>query len=117
MLSNQSKINKLLNNEYIRLKECVIMIGSANIPFNSVLKAQSLPLNYNPIEGQLKNRLSPGCLDCDEIEKIGQKLALNFFRNTNGYSVNFNPLSGTQANQIIFNALLKPSDNVITFNV
>lgn len=108
--------NKLLCNEYHRITENIIMMGSANIPFKSVLKFSQLPLNYNPIEGECKKRISPGCKDCDTIEFIGRDLALKFFKNSNGYTANFNPLSGTQANQMVFNAILDPADNVISFN-
>lgn len=108
--------SKLLCNEYHRITENIIMMGSANIPFKSVLKLSQLPLNYNPIEGECKKRISPGCKDCDAIELIGQDLALQFFENSNDYTVNFNPLSGTQANQMIYNAILNSADNVISFN-
>ena len=108
--------SKLLCNEYHRMTENVVMIGSANIPFESVLKFSQLPLNYNPIEGEREKRISPGCKDCDAIELAGQELALRFFENSNDYAVNFNPLSGTQANQMVFNATLNPGDNVISFD-
>lgn len=108
--------NKLLYNEYIRITENIVMMGSANIPFESVLKILQLPLNYNPIEGECKKRLSPGCSDCDTIELTGRDLALRFFENSKDYTVTFNPLSGTQANQMVFNAILNPEDNVISFN-
>lgn len=108
--------DKLLYNEYIRITENIIMMGSANIPFKSVLKISQLPLNYNPIEGECKKRLSPGCIDCDTIELAGRNLALKFFENSKDYTVTFNPLSGTQANQMVFNAILNPADDVISFN-
>ena len=106
-----------LKNEYKRLTENIIMIGSANLPFKSVLYASQLPINYNPIEGSVKNRISPGCSDCDSIEIIGRKLSSEFFNNSQEYAVNFNPLSGTQANQIIYNAILKNGDTILSFDV
>lgn len=108
--------SELLCNEYQRITENIVMIGSANIPFSSVLKFSQLPLNYNPIEGACEKRISPGCRDCDFIELAGRDLALSFFENSNDYMANFNPLSGTQANQMVFNAILNPGDTVISFN-
>ena len=112
----QKELYKLINNEVKRLNNNIILIGSANLPFRSVMQAYGLPLNYNPIERSDNSWISPGCEDCSKIYKTGNRLALNFFNNPKGYLVTLNPLSGTQSNQIVFNACLNNNDVVLTFN-
>lgn len=112
----KKEIGQLINNELQRLKENIILIGSANLPFKSVLYSYNLPLNYNPIERFGEVWISPGCIDCNSMNRIGNQLALEFFNHPNGYLVTLNPLSGTQANQIVFNACLNGNDTVLTLN-
>lgn len=116
MINVKKEIQQLINNEIKRLNENVILIGSANLPFKSVLQTYNLPFNYNPIECLNNNWLSPGCKDCSMIYQIGNQLALDFFNNPKDYSVTLNPLSGTQANQIVFNMCLNNDDIVLTFS-
>lgn len=93
-------------NEYINL------IGSANYAFPSVLEAMNTPFNLNPSEGNRGNRFFPLCDDIDALENMAEELLQELFH-CEDYASNIEAYSGTQANQIVYQSVLKMNDTVI----
>lgn len=113
--SNHTRISTIIQNEYQQMNTYVNLIGSANYAFPSVLKALNTPFNLNPSEGSRGKRYFPQCDDIDELETIAEEILQNLFRCPD-YYCNIEPYSGTQANQIVYQAILKPDDNVVVMS-
>ena len=106
------KIRSIIDNEYNQMNEYINLIGSANYAFPSVLEAMNTPFNLNPSEGSRRNRFFPLCDDIDELENMAEELLQNLFQ-CDGYASNIEAYSGTQANQIVYQAILQKNDTVI----
>jgi len=111
------KFNTIINkynleqNTYINLTACV------SYPFQEVLDVQAMPLATVPTEGTRGKRFFPSVNSIDEIENYAEKLGLNLFQIKNSsYKISIQPNSGTQANQIVYNAILKNGDTVLALN-
>lgn len=104
--------------ELIALQRGVIanrihLIASGCYPFDSVLRALAEPVFVLPAEGMPGARYLPGAGVIDLVEDDGEQLALELFDHPLGYRATLQPHSGTQANQIVFNAVLEPEDTVL----
>jgi glycine hydroxymethyltransferase len=89
------------------------LIASACYPFDSVLRALAEPSFVLPAEGMPGDRYLPGVEVMDLVEEEGEDLTLELFGRPTGYRASLQPHSGTQANQIVYNAVLKPEDTVL----
>lgn len=89
------------------------LIASACYPFDSVLRALAEPSFVLPAEGMPGARYLPGAAVMDLVEDTGESLVLKLFGEPAGYRATLQPHSGTQANQIVYNAVLKPDDTVL----
>lgn len=89
------------------------LIASASYPFDSVLRALAEPSFVLPAEGMPGARYLPGASVMDVVENAGENLVLELFGRPPGYRATLQPHSGTQANQIVYNSVLKPSDVVL----
>lgn len=111
-------ISRIILFEIEQMKNSFILIGSANIPFLSIIENVEPIFNYNPVEGFINSRVSPGCSNIDKIENIGNSLAKQLFNyKTNEYKMSLNPVSGTAANQIVYNAILEQNDTILIMNL
>ena len=106
------RIQAIIDNEYVQMNEYVNLIGSANYAFPTVLEAMNTPFNLNPSEGSRGRRYFPLCDDIDTLETLADEWLSKLFHCT-GYSSNIEPYSGTQANQIVYQAVLEKNDTVI----
>lgn len=113
--NKHTRIASIVENEYKQMNTYINLIGSANYAFPSVLNALNTPFNLNPSEGSRGKRYFPQCNDIDELETIAEEFLHNIFRCPD-YYCNIEPYSGTQANQIVYQAILKPNDNVIVMS-
>lgn len=111
-----NKLKALIETEYSNVSNYVNLIGSSNYAFPSVLSALNTPFNMNPAEGSIGNRYFPLCNSIDQLEIFGDFLVKKLFNLNDDYFSNFEPHSGTQANQIVYNAILKPGDTVIAMD-
>jgi glycine hydroxymethyltransferase len=66
-----------------------------------------------PIEGLPGERFFPGTGTMDIIEQLSENLLQSLFSIKGDYRATIQPHSGTQANQIVFNALLGHDDTVL----
>lgn len=100
-----------IQNNYINLEAC------CSYPFPSILKAQEYPMFTLPTEGMVNSRYFPN-FDCmDEIDNYTEELVLDLMHiSKNDYNVCNQPHSGTQANQIVYNAILKDGDKVLSLD-
>jgi glycine hydroxymethyltransferase len=89
------------------------LIASGCYPFDSVLRALAEPAFVLPAEGMPGSRYLPGADVLDLVEDAGEDLTLELFGRPQGYRATLQPHSGTQANQIVFNAVLQPDDTVL----
>ena len=113
-----NKINKILQKDISNFEQTINLIGSANIPFKEVTQALSYPIFSNPLEGFINNRIYPNSESLDEIEKLGEEYLSNLFKySKSDYSSNFQPHSGTTANQIVYNAILDKNDTVLSMSI
>lgn len=106
------KIYSVIENEYAQMNEYVNLIGSANYAFPSVLEAMNTPFNLNPSEGSRNNRYFPLCDNIDTLENMAEEWLQKLFH-CEGYASNIEAYSGTQANQIVYQAVLKQNDTVV----
>lgn len=106
------KIQSIIDNEYTQMNEYINLIGSANYAFPSVLEALNTPFNLNPSEGSRGNRFFPLCNDIDELENMAEEWLRILFK-CSDYDSNIEAYSGTQANQIVYQAILEKGDSVI----
>lgn len=113
--NKHARIASIIENEYKQMNTYINLIGSANYAFPSALDALNTPFNLNPSEGPRGKRYFPQCNDIDELETIAEEILQNIFRCPD-YYCNIEPYSGTQANQIVYQAILKPNDNVIVMS-
>jgi glycine hydroxymethyltransferase len=89
------------------------LIASACYPFDSVLRALAEPSFVLGAEGMPRARYLPGASVMDRVEEEGEELVLELFGRPSGYRATLQPHSGTQANQIVYNAVLRPDDKVL----
>lgn len=106
------KIRSVIDNEYTQMNEYVNLIGSANYAFPSVLEALNTPFNLNPSEGSQGKRFFPLCNDIDTLESMAEEWLQKLFH-CDSYVSNIEAYSGTQANQIVYQAVLKKNDTVV----
>jgi glycine hydroxymethyltransferase len=86
------------------------LIASENIVSRAVLEAQGSILTNKYAEGYPGKRYYGGCEFVDEVETLAINRAKQLF---NAGFANVQPSSGSQANQAVFQALLKPGDTIM----
>ena len=110
------RIQEITDLQWGILGGCVHLIASASYPFASVLRALAEPSMVLPAEGMPGARYLPGSTAMDLVEVEGEALALGLFGTPRGYRATLQPHSGSQANQMAFNAVLKQDDVVLCMN-
>ena len=101
----------LEQNTYINLTACV------SYPFQEILDVQAMPLATVPTEGTRGKRYFPNVESIDDIENYAEELGLKLFHiEDSSYKITIQPNSGTQANQIVYNAILNNGDTVLVLN-
>lgn len=97
------------------IRDWVHLIASASYPFPEVLSAMMQPFMAFPVEGLPGHRYFPGTSAMDEIENRSEQLLRSLFSAAD-FHATIQPHSGTQANQIVFNAVLKADDVVLSLS-
>lgn len=96
--------------EIRRQQQQIELIASENIVSRAVLEAQGSPLTNKYAEGYPGKRYYGGCEFVDIAEDLARDRAKELF---GAAYVNVQPSSGSQANQGVFLALLKPGDKIL----
>ena len=107
-------IGNALKGELIRQQNQIELIASENIVSQAVLDALAHPLTNKTLEGYPGNRFHGGGEFADIIEQAAIDRARELF---DCEYVNVQPHSGTQANQAVFFATLKPGDAILSLNL
>ena len=103
-------IADLIGKELGRQQHQIELIASENIVSRAVLEAQGSLLTNKYAEGYPGKRYYGGCEFVDEIETLAIDRAKPLFA---AEFANVQPSSGSQANQAVFNALIKPGDPIL----
>ena len=115
ILSRQDpEIARAIELEAARQHDKIELIASENFVSPAVLEAQGSVLTNKYAEGYPGRRYYGGCQFVDVAENLAIERACKLF----GCSfANVQPNSGSQANQGVFNALLKPGDTILGMNL
>ncbi|WP_459101178.1 serine hydroxymethyltransferase [Helicobacter pylori] len=105
-----SEIFELTFEEYKRQNEHLEMIASENYTFASVMEAMGSILTNKYAEGYPNKRYYGGCEVVDKIESLAIERAKKLF---NCQFANVQAHSGSQANNAVYHALLKPYDKIL----
>ena len=97
-----------------RQRDEIELIASENIVSRAVMAAQGSVMTNKYAEGYPGKRYYGGCQWVDVAENLAISRACQLFACT---YANVQPNSGSQANQGVFNALLKPGDTILGMNL
>jgi len=104
------EIASAVSREIRRQQQQIELIASENIVSRAVLEAQGSPLTNKYAEGYPGKRYYGGCEYVDIAEELAIERAKKLF---GAAYANVQPNSGSQANQAVFLALLKPGDRIL----
>lgn len=104
------EIFKAIQGELHRQQDEIELIASENIVSQAVLDAAGTLLTNKYAEGYPGKRYYGGCQNVDVVEQLAIDRAKRLF---NCAFANVQPHSGSQANQSVMLALIKPGDTVI----
>ena len=107
-------IGDALTNELQRQQTQIELIASENIVSRAVLDALGHPMTNKTLEGYPGNRFHGGGEFVDVVEQAAIDRARELFACD---YVNVQPHSGTQANQAVFFATVKPGDKILSLNL
>ena len=99
-----------IHDEIKRQQNQIELIASENIVSRAVLEAQGSPLTNKYAEGYPGRRYYGGCEHVDVVETLAINRAKQLFGSE---YANVQPSSGSQANQGVFLALVKPGDRIL----
>ena len=114
LLDTDIEVKQCLDKELKRQKYSIELIASENIVSQSVLEAQGSVLTNKYAEGYPGKRYYGGCKHVDKIESIAIERAKKLY---SAQFANVQPHSGSQANQAVFLALLKPYDKIMSLSL
>lgn len=114
LASVDPEIFSVIQNENKRQEDHIELIASENYTSPAVMEAQGSQLTNKYAEGYPGKRYYGGC----EFVDLAESLALDRVRKLFGaddhdYAANVQPNSGSQANQAVYFALLKPGDTIL----
>ncbi len=106
-----SQVAEAINAELERQQDQIELIASENLVSRAVLEAQGSVLTNKTVEGYIGRRYHGGAEHADTLEQLAIERAKQLF----GCSyANVQPHSGSQANQVVYLALLQPGDTILS---
>ena len=109
-----SKVSKLIKQEFARHQDGLNLIASDNYPSRAVREAVGSILSARYAEGYPGKRYYSGQEFIDQIEETAIERAKKMF---GANFANVQPHSGSQANQAVYFALLKPGDKILSMEI
>ncbi|WP_270331289.1 serine hydroxymethyltransferase [Lapidilactobacillus dextrinicus] len=109
-VEKDQEVWRAIHQEEARQKQNVELIASENIVSEAVRRAQGSVLTNKYAEGYPGHRFYGGCEYIDEVETLAINRAKILF---GAEYANVQPHSGSQANEAVYRALLKPGDRVL----
>lgn len=107
-------LHEAMEAERRRQEEHIELIASENFTSPRVMQAQGSVLTNKYAEGYPGRRYYGGCQHVDVVEALAISRAQKLF---GAPFVNVQPHSGSQANQTVFHAMLKPGDNILGMSI
>lgn len=104
------EVFSLIDDERQRQEDHIELIASENYVSKAVMEAQGSVLTNKYAEGYPNKRYYGGCEHVDKIEQIAIDRLKKIF---GAEYANVQPHSGSQANQAVYFAVLKPGDTVL----
>ena len=114
MITKDTQIFKLINQELKRQRHGLELIASENFVSKQVMQAAGSCLTNKYAEGLPGKRYYGGCEVVDEIEQIAIDRAKELF---GAEWANVQPHSGAQANAAVMLAVLKAGDKIMGFDL
>ena len=108
------EMRALIEAETARQNNKIELIASENFVSKAVMAAMGSTLTNKYAEGYPGKRYYGGCEVVDKIEDLARDRATELF---GAEHANVQPNSGSQANQAVFFAVLKPGDTVMGMNL
>ena len=108
--STDPELFAAIHSENRRQEDHIELIASENYVSNAVLQAQGSQLTNKYAEGYPGKRYYGGCEYVDIAESLAIERVKKLFGAT---AANVQPNSGSQANQAVFFAVLKPGDTIL----
>ena len=109
-----NEIHQAINKELSRQQNQIELIASENIVSKAVLEAQGSVMTNKYAEGYPGRRYYGGCENVDVAEQLAISRACQLY---NCEFANVQPNSGSQANQAVFLALMKPGDTFLSMDL
>ena len=108
------EIFAIVQKENQRQEDHIELIASENYTSPAVMEAQGSQLTNKYAEGYPGKRYYGGCEFVDMAETLAiERVRKLFGADQHGYAANVQPNSGSQANQAVYFALLKPGDTIL----
>ncbi len=114
LASRDPELYGSITDELGRQRHEIELIASENIVSRAVMEAQGSVMTNKYAEGYPGKRYYGGCQFVDVAENLAIERACKLFGCT---FANVQPNSGSQANQGVFNALIKPGDTILGMNL
>lgn len=105
-----NELHQAIQDEHQRQEDHIELIASENYASPRVLEAQGSQLTNKYAEGYPGKRYYGGCEFVDKVEQLAIDRAKELF---GAYYANVQPHSGSQANMVVFMALLQPHDTIL----
>jgi glycine hydroxymethyltransferase len=105
-----AELHKLLEDEYVRQMETLVMVASCSIAHPSVLACEGMVAVNVTAEGYPGKRYHAGCEFIDGIEQLAIDRAKAVFK---AQYANVQPHSATSANYIVMSNLLRPGETIL----
>jgi len=109
-----SRVYELITKEYERLQNTLQLVAAANQCSRAVLAALGSVVQNKTSEGFPGARCHGGCEIVDEVERLAEARAKEAF---GAQYANVQAHSGSQANQIVFAAILDKGDTILGLGV
>ncbi len=106
-----SEIYALVKKEYERVRNTLQLTAAQNHCSRAVLAALGSVFQNKTAEGSIQHRMHGGCKIVDELESLATERVKAAF---GARYANVQPHSGSAANYIVFQALLKPGDTILS---
>ena len=110
------ELKDLEKQEFIKRNSELCLIASEGFPSEEVLEAQSSIFSVKYAEGRKGNRYYSGCEVYDKMEKECENKLLQLFNAPENYNACVQPHSGSQANMIVYGAILQPNDVILSMD-
>jgi glycine hydroxymethyltransferase len=104
------ELKSAIDGELKRQQNQIELIASENIASKAVMTAQGSVFTNKYAEGYPQKRYYGGCEFADKVEQLAIDRVCKLF---NAKYANVQPNSGSQANQAVFTALIKPGDTIL----